>query len=67
MLKKLKSLYRDERGFETVEWIILGTLVAGMATVGVMAISGGITTAAGTVNTNLQGVVNSAGSNNVTW
>jgi Flp pilus assembly pilin Flp len=67
MFKRLMSLYRDEKGFTTIEWLVLGGIVAGMAVAGGMVIHNGITTAAGTINTNLNSVVSGAGNNNVTW
>jgi len=61
MLKRLKSLYRDERGLTTVEWAILVGIVAAIAVTGASVIRNGISTATTTVNTNLQNAVTGAG------
>jgi Flp pilus assembly pilin Flp len=64
MLKRLKSLYREERGLTTVEWAILVGLVAAIAIAGGIVIRGGVGTAAGVVNNKLQGAVANAGTTN---
>ncbi len=61
MLKRLKSLYRDERGLTTVEWAILVGIVAAIAVTGASVIRNGITSATSTINTNLQNAVTNAG------
>jgi Flp pilus assembly pilin Flp len=68
VLKKLKAMLKSERGYGVVEWIVIATLVAGMAVGGATVVYKGINTAAGTVNTNLNSVVtNSGNASNVTW
>lgn len=67
MLKKLKSILKDERGFEIVEWVVLGTIVAGMAVAGGTAVYGYIHNAADTIGDNLNNVVSASNVGNASW
>jgi|GEM_PF-2182215 Flp pilus assembly pilin Flp len=60
MLKRLKSLCKDERGLTTVEWAVLTGIVAAIAVAGGVVIRSGITSATGTINNNLNTAVSGA-------
>ena len=59
MLKTLKRLFKDEKGIATIDAVILvGAIIAGGVAVGLVYHSS-VSTAANSVNTNLQNAVNS--------
>ena len=54
LTKKITAFLTDEQGAETVEWVIVVAIVAGIAVAGYQTTLGGaITGAIGTVTTNL--------------
>ncbi len=59
MLKTLKNVFKDEKGIATIDAVILvGAIIAGGVAVGLVYHSS-VSTAANSINTNLQNAVNS--------
>jgi len=55
-MKTVLRFLRDERGTETVEWAIMGGLIAGAAIGLVVLISGHVVRAFTTLETGMQGI-----------
>lgn len=53
MLKFIKKFRKDEEGAVTVDWVVLTAAVVGLGVAGVTAVSGGVSTLADTISSNV--------------
>ena len=61
LFKLLNNFKNDESGAVTVDWVVLTAALVGLGIAVIMVVSGGINSAANTINTELEGAGSVAG------